>query len=335
MAKLKVGIIGLGAIASSHIKAINAIRELRLHSVCRRNKEELDKFCKEYRVKGFTDYRKLLEEGVDIAVVAVPHHLHYEAGMKALDCGCHLVMEKPFAISIKQCRDLYQKAKEGNLKIVTADSSYYLPRIRKAREIINSGKLGRFISGGIINYKNYFTPNRPVWFLEPELAGGGQLLNVGVHRVGLVRALIGSGEITVKASVGFFQPNCRIEGNGSIFIGYGDGSAVMLEENGYYKLNPHLEKCCHFNFENGVINLSGKFNVIYKNGAVEYYEADQAENRPYLPHYQEIVSAIKENRTPYPGAKEGILDVKIILAAYESAKTGKEVRLDNARWNIK
>lgn len=332
---IKVGIIGLGAIASEHIKAINALRELKLYSVCRRNREKLNKFCREYKVKGFTDYKELLEDGVDIAVIALPHALHYEVGMEALNCGCHLVMEKPFAVTMEQCRNLYKKAKEKNLKIVTADIVYHLPKIRKAREIVKSGKLGRFISAAIINYKDYyFHSQRPRWFLDPKMAGGGQLLNVGVHRVAFIRSIIGNGEKTVKASVGFFEPGHRIEGNGLIFIGYKDSSAAIIEEIGYYKLHSQLDKCSHFNFEKGVINLSGKLNIVYKDGSIEYLKIPQEEGSGYLSHYKQMLSAIKEDRSPYPGAKEGIMDVRIILAAYESAKTGEEVRLDTPDWKF-
>jgi len=331
---MRVGIIGLGAIASQHIKAINALGELKLHSGCRRNKEKLNKFCKEYGVKGFTDYKELLKDGVDIAVVALPHALHYEVGMEALNYGCHLMMEKPFAVTMEQCRILYKKAKEKNLKIVTADVAYHLPKIRKAREIVKSGKLGKFISAAIINYKDYyFHPQRPKWFLDPKMAGGGQLLNVGVHRVAFIRSIIGNGEKTVKASVGFFEPGYKVEGNGLIFVGYEDSSAAVIEEIGYYKLHSNLDKCSHFNFEKGVINLSGKLNIIYKDGSIEYPKVSEEKN-PYLPHYKELLRVIKEDKHPYPGAREGIMDVRVILAAYESAKDGREVRLDVPDWEL-
>lgn len=332
---MKVGIIGLGAIASQHIKAINALRELRLHSGCRRNKKELNGFCKKYGTKGFTDYKELLKDGVDIVVVALPHALHYKVGMEALDYGCHLVMEKPFAVTMEQCRNLCRKAKEKDLKIVTTDSIYHLPKIKKAREIAKSGKLGRFISGSIINYKDYyFNPQRPKWFLQPEMAGGGELINVGVHRVAYIRSIIGSEEKTVKASVGFFEPGYKVEGNGLIFIGYRDGSAAIIEEIGYYKLHPNLDKCFHFNFEKGVINLSRELNIVYKDGSIEYPKIPQEEVSGYLSHYKQLLTAIKEDRDPYPGAREGMMDVRIILAAYESAKTGKEIRLNTPNWEL-
>lgn len=333
---MRVGIIGLGAIAPHHIKAINGFEELKLHSVCRRNEKKLNEFCREYKVKGFTNYKDLFEDGVDIAVVALPHALHYEVGMEALNCGCHLVMEKPFAVTMEQCRNLYKKAKEKNLKIVTSDSAYYLPKVRKARKIVKSGKLGKFISAAIIGYKDYyFHPSRPRWFLDPKMAGGGQLLNVGVHRMAFIRAIIGNGEKAVKASVGFFEPGYKVEGNGLIFIGYEDGSAAVIEEIGYYKLHSNLDKCSHFNFEKGVINLSRKLNIVYKDGSIEYPKISQEEGSGYLSHYKQLLTAIEEDRDPYPGAREGIRDVRIILAAYESAKSGREVRLDAPDWKLR
>ena len=233
-----------------------------------------------------------------------------------------------------QCRELYRRAREKGVRVITADSAYHLPEVVHAKELIRTRKLGRFISGSFINYKNYFTPGRPQWFLRPELAGGGQLINVGVHRIALIRAMVGDGEISVKASVGFFQPHCSVEGNGSIFIGYQDGSAVLLEENGYYAGSKEQQSACHFNFEQGIVNLGGKLSLVFRDGTVEYPKIPAQKGNSYLPVYRKLLSALAENKQPYPSDREGILDVRIILAAYASAREGKEVRLDSPAWRF-
>ena len=324
---MKVGIIGVGAIAHYHMLAIAGIQELTLRAACDKDSDRLDEFCNKYDCRGFADYRDLLGD-VDVAVVATPHALHYQAGIAALNHGCHVVMEKPFAVTMREGMHLLEKAKETNLKIVTAESMYHVPEVRMAREITDSGRLGRFISGSIINYKDYFASSRPGWFLEPELAGGGQLINVGVHRIAHARSVIGGEEISVKASVGFFHPGCRVEGNGSVFVGYKDGSSLMLEENGYYRLHQHLDRACHFNFEHGVITFGDKLSVVHKDGSIEYPEVTESSDNPYQMHYKQLVAAIRDDRPPYPGALEGLMDARIILASYESARTGREVRLD-------
>jgi len=324
---MKAGIIGVGAIAHYHRLAIAGIQELTLHAACDTDGDRLDEFCNQYGCRSFADYRDLLGE-VDVAVIATPHALHYPVGLAALDQECHIVMEKPFAVAMREGLHLLEKAKETNLKIVTAESMYHVPEVRIAREMASSGKLGEFISGSIINYKDYFTSSRPAWFLQPELAGGGQLINVGVHRIAHARSIIGGEEVSVKASVGFFQPGCEVEGNGLLFVGYKDGSSLMLEENGYYRLHPQLDRACHFNFEHGVITFGDKLSVIHKDGSVEYPDVPPNADNPYQVHYQELVAAIRDDRAPYPGALESLKDARIILAAYESARTGREVWLD-------
>lgn len=336
MKNLKVGLIGLGKISSLHTEAIKKTEGIHLYSVCDINKDLLENFCRLNQVKGFTDYRDLLKDGADIIVISLPHYLHYEAGMAALEKGCHLVMEKPFAITMKECRNLFKTATQKNLKVVVADSAYHEPKIRKAREIVQSGKVGCFISGVCINYKDYyFSPERPGWFLDPEKSGGGELMNVGVHRIAAIRAVLGKEETDVKASVINPDKNrYKVEAHGTIFIRYADGTAFVLEEFGYYKLNPGLERCFHFNFENGVINLTDKLTLVYKDGGIEYPEIPDTETSPYMIHYREFLTAVKENKTPYPGALEGIKDVRVILAGYESAVGGSEVKLNTARWTI-
>ena len=336
MKNLRAGLIGLGAISSLHADAIRQTEGVVLHSACDVNRKLLGDFCRLNADRGFVDYRDLFNDGVDVAVVCLPHYLHYKAGMTALEKGCHLVMEKPFAVSMKECRDLQEAAGRKDVKIMIADSAYYEPKIRKAREIVQSGKMGSFISGACINYKDfYFGPERPAWFLDPKKSGGGQLMNVGVHRIAATRAVLGKKETEVKASV--VNPDkkkYRVDAHGTVFIRYAGGAAFILEDLGYYKASPDMERCFHFNFENGIINLSGKLNVVHKDGRTEYPEMPGEGLNPYQLHYRELVRAIEENREPYPGAVEGMRDVMVILAAYESARTGREVRLNTAGWKI-
>jgi predicted dehydrogenase len=244
----------------------------------------------------------MIADGLDIAVVALPHHLHFEAAMTALENGCHVMLEKPAALNLAECRAISGAARKSKRKVMVADLAYHLAGIVKARQIVASGRMGRFIMGSIINYRFYFTGDRPAWFLKKEKSGGGMLFNLGVHRMAVVRSVVPEEECVVKASVGFFRPDCEVEGNGMIFIGYPDGTAVTLEECGY-------------------LVLPGP-------------ELTSPPGGGYQPLYEELLSAIREDRDPWPGIAQGAKDVRVILAAYESARTGRQVKLTGPEWEI-
>ena len=332
---LRVGIIGAGAIASPHAEAIGQIPELELVGATRRDQEKCREFAERYGCRPYQNWKDMLEDGLDIAVVALPHHLHFEAAMDALEKGCHVMLEKPAAVSLDQCRAISVAAKNAKRKVMVADIAYHLPGVVKAKEIVSSGRMGRFIMGSIINYRFYFTEDRPSWFLDKEKAGGGMLFNLGVHRMAVVRSMVPGEESAVKASVGFFRQGCEVEGNGMIFVGYPDGTAVVLEECGYPKVPKELNRGMHFTFENGILGeVTGDLWVSDRKGNVERPTLSSPPGGAYQPLYQEMCSAIREDRDPWPGIVQGAKDVRVILAAYESAETGRQVELVGPEWEV-
>jgi len=333
---LRVGIIGAGAIASTHAEAIRHIPGLKLVGAARRNMDKCREFARQYRCKPYQSWEDMLEDGLDIAVVALPHYLHFEAAMAAIEKGCHVMLEKPAAMDLDQCRAITAAAQKAGRKVMVADIAYHLPGVIKAREIISSGRMGKFIMGSMINYRFYFAKDRPSWFLEKQKAGGGMLFNLGVHRMAVVRSVVPEEEMVVKASVGFFRQGCEVEGNGMIFIGYPDGTAVVLEECGYLEAPEELNKGMHFTFENGILgDVAGRLWISDKKGNVERPKLSPSlPGGVYQPLYEEMLSAIREDRDPWPGIVQGAKDVRVILAAYESARTGQQVELRGPKWEI-
>ena len=333
--QLSVGIIGAGAIAPPHAEGIKHVEGLKLVGAARRNQEQCRAFAEQYGCMPYQDWRAMIADGIDIAVVALPHHLHFEAAMASLEKGCHVMLEKPAALNLAECRAISEAARKSKRKVMVADLAYHLPGIVEARKILASGRMGRFIMGSIINYRFYFTEDRPAWFLKKEQAGGGMLFNLGVHRMAAIRSVVPEEECVVKASVGFFRKDCEVEGNGMIFIGYPDGAAVTLEECGYLGLPEPLNRGVHFTFEHGILgDVTGDLWVSDGNGLVERPELRSPPGGGYQPLYEELLSAIREDRDPWPGIAQGAKDVRVILAAYESARTGQQVALTGPEWEI-
>ncbi|MDD3927752.1 MAG: hypothetical protein PHT33_13960, partial [bacterium] len=114
-----------------------------------------------------------------------------------------------------------------------------------------------------------------------------------------------------------------------------EGGATLIEENGYYVRQPKHDICCHLNFEHGVIKLSGEPAIIYKDGYNKPLEAAGSDGNPYNPLYSELVSAIADDRKPYPSLEEGLKDVRVILAAYQSSVECREVFFNSPEWYVK
>ncbi|WP_173934364.1 Gfo/Idh/MocA family oxidoreductase [Chelativorans sp. Marseille-P2723] len=194
--KLRAAVIGAGWYAAhNHIPVLKGRHDVFLDAVCRKGVQELERVRDHF---GFAfaseDHRVVLERKPDIAIVASPHHLHYEHTRDALMAGAHVLCEKPFTLDPRQAWELVQLANEKGRHLVIANGYNYLPRVAELKERIADGMLGEiehvmvsFISAtrdvffgdeGLHSWKGaFFRPDRTTW-QDPSQGGGfayGQL----------------------------------------------------------------------------------------------------------------------------------------------------------------
>lgn len=138
MDKVRAAVIGAGHFAYRvHIPALAARPEVVLDSVCRRGAQELELIRKTF---GFAfaspDWRAILSREIDIAVIASPHHLHYEQALAFLDHGCHVLVEKPMCLDPAQAWHLVEVARARGRHLVVAHGWHYKPGLDRTREMI-------------------------------------------------------------------------------------------------------------------------------------------------------------------------------------------------------
>lgn len=136
--KLKAAVIGAGHFAYRvHIPALKARSEVVLDSVCRRGEAELRLVRDEFDFAFATqDWREILERDIDIAVIATPHHLHYEQAAAFLRKGCHVLVEKPMCLDPLQAWDLVEIARAEGRHLVVSHGWHYKPGIDRTRDFL-------------------------------------------------------------------------------------------------------------------------------------------------------------------------------------------------------
>ena len=142
---MNIGIIGTGAIGTAHAMGINCLDDdlVHLHACCDLNKETLQKFCGEYGGTAFNNIDKMLEDKeLDAVIVCLPHGLHCEVGIKVLESGKHLLVEKPMAPTVEECQLLIDTAKRCDRKLQVGHEYYLYPAVREARKVLDSGEIG-------------------------------------------------------------------------------------------------------------------------------------------------------------------------------------------------
>lgn len=332
MSKITIGIIGVGNILGSHTQALKANPDFDLVSVCRRSQDKLREAAEQLNAKGFSDYHDLLADPPDVAMISLPHGMHAQVTLEAFEAGCHVLVEKPMAVSVAECNTMLNAAKSYNKHLIVTESAYFYPGPQRTGEKFQAGQLGRFFTGSIINERFYFHEGRPSWFLDPVMSGGGMFANVGLHRLAIAQAALpGLTPISVSGAV-CHAKDYRIEACTSAIVKYKDGGSMLYEEVGYYPKPPWLSVGTHFIFEEGIVSWSDDtWRMMKRNG--EQVEEPLDPSPGYAPIYASMLRAVRGE--PYePNARPFAVDTAIAQAAYASSRLNREIDLTSPEWAI-
>ncbi len=201
--KIKWGIIGTGKIAHTFATALKDVDNTELYAIGSRNMESAKKFAGEFNApKAYDSYEEVAKDSsVDVIYVATPHNLHYENTMMCLNNNKNVLCEKPFGVNGKEVRGMIAKAKEKNLFLMEAMWSRFLPNIIKAKEIIESGEIGKIKL--LTSYFAFQSPHGAEHRQFNKDLCGGSLLDIGIYPVFLSLFLLGKPELfTALASIG-------------------------------------------------------------------------------------------------------------------------------------
>jgi phthalate 4,5-cis-dihydrodiol dehydrogenase len=195
--------------------------------------EPLARFGQDFEAATFTEAEALCAcPDVDVVYVATPHQFHAEHVVMAAERGKHIVVEKPMALTLEECDAMIAAADRNGVKLVVGHTAGHNPAVKRTRQIVASGELGRL---GIINVAAYteflYRARRPE---ELDTArGGGIIFNQVPHQIDAVR-LIGGGLVrSVRAVTGVWDRERPTEGSYAAFLDFEDGAAATLVYSGY------------------------------------------------------------------------------------------------------
>lgn len=190
MKKLRVGIAGFGVVGKIRRQHIDTHPQMKVVAVCdqylaNESKRVKDLLC-------FASYKELLEVPLDVLFVCVPNYLAPEVTKAGLKKGLHVFCEKPPGRSVEDIRQVQAcEKKYPKQKLMYGFNHRYHESVRKALDVINSGKLGK-----IINLRGVYGKSKIIrfdsdWRTKRSMAGGGIFLDQGIHMVDLMRLFAG------------------------------------------------------------------------------------------------------------------------------------------------
>lgn len=193
--KLRVGIIGVGKMGLSHCAIVRAHPLVDLVGVCDSAGYVLDVLEKYGGIRGYSDYRKLIEEAApECVIVATPSRSHGEIVRAALDRGIHVFCEKPFSLDPVDGRDLARLAEQKGVVNQVGYHYRFVGAFQEARRVVETGLLGRIHHTRVSAYGPVVVRVRGSTWRTRATEGGGCLYDYACHAIDLVNFLVGPPE---------------------------------------------------------------------------------------------------------------------------------------------
>ena len=183
---LTLGFIGTGGISASHIAALAQIPDVRIVAGCDIKPERQEWFkaqqgCAEART--YTDYNEMLrKEKLDIVDVCTPNGVHCPASVAASKAGCHVIVEKPMAMTPAECRKMIDAAKAAGKLLCCGFQIRYTPAVQMFIRAREAGLIGDILYAKVHAMRRRGVPNWGV-FGQKALQGGGPMIDIGVHQI--------------------------------------------------------------------------------------------------------------------------------------------------------
>ena len=332
----RYAVVGLGYIAQVAILPAfkNAKQNSLLTALVSHDPEKLSKLSKKYKVPltaSYHDYQNLLQsDDIDAVYIALPNSMHAEFTLRALENGKHVLCEKPLGVTVEECERMIEASQRTGAKLMTAYRLHFEEANLNAVEVIRGGRIG---APRILNSTFSFQIRDDNVRLQRAM-GGGSVYDMGIYCLNAARYLFRDEPIEVFAmsvknseerfrevdemtSVVMRFPHDRIATFTSSF-GAADSSRVeVIGTKGSLRMEPAFDYSVPLKQE---ILINGKsFKKTFK-------KADQ-----FAAELLYFSECILSNHDPEPSGWEGLADVRIIQAIYESAQTRRSIHLEEIR----
>ncbi|MEM8929175.1 MAG: Gfo/Idh/MocA family oxidoreductase [Bacteroidota bacterium] len=225
MEQIRWGIIGPGKIATSFASDLQLVKDAEIAAVASRNQKRSQDFANHFKVKHvFSSYDALFaSDTVDVVYIATPHVFHKDLAIKAMNCGKHVLCEKPLGVNGLEVEDMIKAAKNNNVFLMEALWSRFNPTVRKVKELSDQGVLGEvtYINADFAFYA--LDRAKESRLLNLDLAGG-TLLDIGIYPVFLAYLFLGKPN-EIKAISNFNAYGTEIQT--SILFQYPNAQATL------------------------------------------------------------------------------------------------------------
>src|SRR5256714_9397672 len=327
--KLGWAIVGLGSLAINQIlPAFAECEKSKVVAFVSGHPDKANKLALRYGVNNkniynYQNYDSIKDNpDVDVIYIVLPNGMHAEYTVRGLQAGKHVLCEKPMANTPAECQEMIDAARKADRKLMIAYRCRYEPYNREAIRIAQSGDLGP--TQMILADAGFKMGDPTVWRLNKQLAGGGSLMDIGIYALNATRYLTGQEPTEVNAMIYSTPGDPRfkqVEEHVNFQLRFPNGILANCSSSyGYFHQSRHV-----------VMGTKGRLIMdpaTWYTGLRMWIERDNTIEEHDLPTVDHFASemdhmsdCITQNKEPLTPGEEGLHDLTIIQAIYESARS--------------
>jgi len=327
-------VVGIGGLSKSDIlPAFAHTRHARLTGLVSGNVDKARDFATKYGVPEsglytYDTFDKIADNPeIDAVYIVLPNNMHAEYTLRAFKAGKHVLVEKPMAVSVKECEAMIAAGKEANRLLSVAYRLRYEPYTQEMIRMARENVLGK--PRVIVTEAGFNIGNPEQWRLAKGPAGGGSMMDIGIYALNAARYLSGE-EPTEVMAMESTDPNDprfqEVENTVTFQLRFPSGvlaSCVSSYATSLNRFRVHAERGS-FELEPG-LSRRGLAMQVFSKGKTEPREFPQVDQ--FAAMMDDLAVCAAEGKTPITDGTDGLNDLRVIEAVYQSMRTGQSVKL--------
>ncbi|MBY8984234.1 MAG: Gfo/Idh/MocA family oxidoreductase [Candidatus Lokiarchaeota archaeon] len=334
--KLRIGLIGPGSFGYLHLNAYKKNENCELIAVASRTEQHAKQAAEKFDIPNYywdNDWSKMFEkDSLDAVSICSPNYLHAHMCTEAIKNDINILCEKPICISEKELEGVEKMLKEKNLIFFSSFQRRYIRLFNHIKEIINKKVLGqltlvRYFFSHYGPYTSWIPSSQEKWFFDSKKAGGGVLMDLGVHCIDILRYLIDEFEKVEGYSYATSSKDIKDEDNCNVLFRFKNGTAGIIsvswcnepmEQIELYGTNGTLKLDLHSTEPISVFPKKLKGNEFIQS-AIEYrYKNDFFRSHLLLTNH--FINCILKGKQEHPDFNDGKRATEFVLKSYSLKK---------------
>lgn len=350
MSDLRFGVIGAGAISQYACGSINGHKRAKVVAAHDPNAERLAELAKAHAIaRTYPQVEAMLaDKEVDAVYIAVPNKFHAPLAKQALQAGKHVILDKPFALSTAEALEVAAAAKASGKVFTLGMNQRFNGGSQKVRSLVEQGTLGEVYHAKAFWFRRSGIPKLGTWFGNKQLAGGGALLDIGVHLLDLALWTMGNFEPVAVSGQTYTKFGNRGLGEGGwgksdrdakLTFDVDDFASALIKMRNGATVTLDVSWACHqqdgnrqdvqlYGTEGGASCYPAK---LFKPNAQGEYQVVENFDAPvrfaHCERFHNFINAVLGDEPLMTTVDQALAVQRILDGIYESTRTGAEVRI--------